>query len=51
MVGNITECGKMENNMERACFLVKMKTPIKREFGMMERESDGLVNRNYLNSM
>jgi len=44
MVENITECGEMGSSMERAHFLVKKKIVGKKEFGMKEKELDGLLN-------
>ena len=39
--GNIKECGKMENNTVKENSIIQKKTVGKKEYGMMEKESDG----------
>lgn len=43
MEENIMECGKMESNMVKDCFIIKKKTHGKKEFGMKAKECDGLA--------
>lgn len=41
--GNIKECGKTENSMEKENFTILKKALGKEEFGMKGRELDGLM--------
>ena len=43
MEENIKECGKMESSMEKENFFIRRKIAGKEEYGMMVKESDGLL--------
>ena len=41
---NIKDIGKMENNMEKVCYIILKIKVGEKEFGIMEKESNGLKN-------
>lgn len=49
MVDNITECGIMVNNMEKACFIAKKKIAGEKVCGMKAKESVGFQNNLIIN--